>query len=264
MLEPHGEVYELVLPDQQSASSSPRHFLLETEYPHLEDSKEQADDSTLWSKVFRNSSISETSLSQRVDGNIENEDEGDFGQSPRCIPCMAEPKVVRRMRKVAENTPLKILLQPPLISSALAIVVGSFPYIKKLLFGENAPFLFVTDSFTILAGAMIPCIMLVLGGNLIAGPGKGELGVRGIVGISVARLVVLPVVGLGVVVTAEHLGFLPANNKMFRFVLLLQHAMPTSILAGAMASMRGYGEKEASSLLFWQHISAIVTVPAVL
>jgi hypothetical protein len=31
---------------------------------------------------------------------------------------------------------------------------------------------------------------------------------------------------------ADKLGFLPAGDKMFRFVLLLQHTMPTSVLSG--------------------------------
>jgi hypothetical protein len=32
--------------------------------------------------------------------------------------------------------------------------------------------------------------------------------------------------------TADRLGFLPPDDKLFRFVLLLQQSMPSSILAG--------------------------------
>jgi hypothetical protein len=42
----------------------------------------------------------------------------------------------------------------------------------------------------------------------------------------------MPPIGLAVVLMADRLGFLPPNNKMFQFVLLLQQSMPTSILAG--------------------------------
>ncbi|CAI5500022.1 unnamed protein product [Closterium sp. Naga37s-1] len=172
-----------------------------------------------------------------------------------CVPCLQEPQVVRKMRVVAERTPIRHLMQPPVIASLLAILVGATPHLKALLFGPSAPFLFVVDSLTILSGAMIPCIMLVLGGNMISGPGGGSgLGLRTTAAISAVRLLVSPVVGMVVVLLAEWMNFLPPNDKMFRFVLLLQHSMPSSILAGAMASLRGYGEKEVSSLLFWQHI----------
>ncbi|CAI5482380.1 unnamed protein product [Closterium sp. Yama58-4] len=187
----------------------------------------------------------------------EDEDEEGYedDRDLECVPCLQEPQVVRKMRVVAERTPIRHLMQPPVIASLLAILVGATPHLKALLFGPSAPFLFVVDSLTILSGAMIPCIMLVLGGNMISGPGGGSgLGVQTTAAISVVRLLVSPVVGMVVVLLAEWMNFLPPNDKMFRFVLLLQHSMPSSILAGAMASLRGYGEKEVSSLLFWQHI----------
>lgn len=65
-----------------------------------------------------------------------------------------------------------------------------------------------------------------------AGPGSSKLGLRTTAAIIFARLVLVPPVGLGIVMLADKLGFLPAGDKMFRFVLLLQHTMPTSVLAG--------------------------------
>ncbi|GJP35605.1 hypothetical protein CLOM_g20102 [Closterium sp. NIES-68] len=185
----------------------------------------------------------------------ESDKEGDDDRDLECVPCLQEPQVMRKMRVVAERTPIRHLMQPPVIASLLAILVGATPHLKALLFGPSAPFLFVVDSLTILSGGMIPCIMLVLGGNMISGPGGGSgLGVRTTAAISGVRLLVSPLVGMAVVLLADWLKFLPPGDKMFRLVLLLQHSMPSSILAGAMASLRGYGEKEVSSLLFWQHI----------
>lgn len=106
----------------------------------------------------------------------------------------------------------------------------------------------------------MPCIMLVLGGNLIGGAGNSELGLRTTIAIVFTRLIVVPPLGLVVVGTANHLGFLPVDDKLFRFVLLLQHTMPTSILAGAVASLRGHGAKEASAILFWEHILAVFSL----
>jgi predicted permease len=67
---------------------------------------------------------------------------------------------------------------------------------------------------------------------LVAGPGSSKLGFRTTAAIVFARLALVPPVGLGIVMFADKLGFLPPDDKMFRFVLLLQHSMPTSVLSG--------------------------------
>ncbi|CBI26927.3 unnamed protein product, partial [Vitis vinifera] len=176
------------------------------------------------------------------------------------IRCFAEPKVVRRMRVVAEQTPIKHILQPPTIASLLAIIVGMVPQFKSFVFGHDAPLSFITDSLEILAGAMVPSVMLVLGGMLAEGPNDSKLGLRTTIGISVARLLVLPLLGIGIVFLADKLNFLVHGDQMSIFVLLLQYTTPSAILLGAIASLRGYAVKEASALLFWQHVFALFSL----
>ncbi|KAK8307663.1 hypothetical protein V6Z11_D02G001700 [Gossypium hirsutum] len=162
---------------------------------------------------------------------------------------------------VYEKLKLKQILQPPIIASILAMVIGAVPVLKKIIFTRDAPLYFFTDSCIILGKAMIPCILLALGGNLVDGPGPGSsrIGVRTLVAIIIGRLILVPPAGLGIVTLADKLGFLPADDKMFRFVLLLQHSMPTSVLSGAVANLRGYG-KEAAASLFWVHIFAVFSM----
>ncbi|XVF29757.1 hypothetical protein REPUB_Repub15cG0149700 [Reevesia pubescens] len=162
---------------------------------------------------------------------------------------------------VYEKLKLKQILQPPIIASILAMVIGTVPVLKGLIFTSNAPLYFFTDSCNILGEAMIPCILLALGGNLVDGPGQGSsrIGLRTLIAIIFARLCLVPVAGLGIVMLADKLGFLPAGDKMFRFVLLLQHSMPTSVLSGAVANLRGCG-KEAAAVLFWVHIFAVFSM----
>lgn len=168
-------------------------------------------------------------------------------------------KIGEFFRFLYEKLKLKQILQPPIIASILAIVIGCVPFLKKLIFTTDAPFYFFTDSCMILGEAMIPCILLALGGNLIEGPGSSKLGFRTTAAIVFARLILVPPVGLGIVMMADKLGFLPAGDKMFRFVLLLQHTMPTSVLSGAVASLRGCG-RESAAVLFWVHIFAIISM----
>lgn len=170
-------------------------------------------------------------------------------------------KVKEFFKFLYEKLKLKQLIQPPIIASILAIIIGCVPVLKRLVFTSDAPLYFFTDSCLILGDAMIPCILLALGGNLVDGPGPGssKIGLKTTAAILFGRLCLVPLSGLGIVMLADKLGFLPADDKMFRFVLLLQYTMPTSILAGAVANLRGCG-KEAASVLFWVHIFAIFSM----
>ncbi|KAL3644416.1 Protein PIN-LIKES 6 [Castilleja foliolosa] len=160
-----------------------------------------------------------------------------------------------------EKLKLKQIIQPPIIASVLAIFFGCVPFFRNLIFTSDSPLYFFTDSCLILGEAMIPCILLALGGNLVDGPGPGSarIGARTMAAIVFGRLVLVPPTGLGIVMLADKLGFLPPDDKMFRFVLLLQHTMPTSVLSGAVASLRGCG-KESASVLFWVHIFAVLSM----
>ncbi|KAL0926892.1 hypothetical protein M5K25_003145 [Dendrobium thyrsiflorum] len=170
-------------------------------------------------------------------------------------------KIIFQLSYLAEKLKIKQIFQPPIIASALAIFIGAIPFLKHLILTDDAPFFFFTDSCLILGEAMIPCILLALGGNLVDGPGAGSkrLGFRTTAAILFARLVLVPPTGLGIVTLADKLGFLPDGDKMFRFVLLLQHTMPTSVLSGAVANLRGCG-KESAAILFWVHIFAVISM----
>lgn len=208
-------------------------------------------------RVFR--SISGSSLNIFPD--LNSNDEATTGSSsPRSLTCLAEPKVVRRIRIVAERTPIQHILQPPTIASLLALIVGLIPALKSFFFDTDAPLSFFTDSLDILAAATVPSVMLILGGTLAEGPKDSSLGLRTTIGVTVARLLVLPCIGIGVVALADKLGFLVEGDLMYRFVLLLQYSMPSAILLGAIASLRGYAVKESSALLFWQHVCAVVSL----
>ncbi|KAF6175662.1 hypothetical protein GIB67_022664 [Kingdonia uniflora] len=114
-----------------------------------------------------------------------------------------------------ERLKLKQILQPPIIASILAMVIGAVPLLKRLVLTDDAPFLFITDSCLILGEVMIPCILLALGGNLVDRPGNLKLGFRTTAAIIFARLVLVPPAGIGIVTLADKLGFLPPGDKMF-------------------------------------------------
>ncbi|KAG5532283.1 hypothetical protein RHGRI_026796 [Rhododendron griersonianum] len=262
MMEPPLEYYEIVeeaveIEEHREGNDNDvsRPLLVEAEWPGIEDKETEHSKTPFIARIF-NSATSDTQTGfPELDLTVE---EG--GNSPESVRCLAEPRVVRKMRIVAEQTPIQHILQPPTIASLLAIIVGMVPQIKALFFRDDAPLSFISDSLEILAGAMVPSVMLILGGMLAEGPNDSKLGLRTMIGITVVRLLVLPLLGIGIVVLADRLHFLVDGDQMYRFVLLLQYTTPSAILLGAIASLRGYAVSEASSLLFWQHICALFSL----
>ncbi|KAL8248562.1 hypothetical protein R6Q59_005430 [Mikania micrantha] len=169
-------------------------------------------------------------------------------------------EMVQKVRVVAEKTPIKNIFRPPTIASLLAIIIGCIPRAKSFIFGHDAPFSFITDTLQILGGAMVPSVMLVLGGMLAEGPYISKLGFKTTIGVIVSRLLVLPLLGIGVVGLADKMHLLIADDAMYRYVLMLQYATPSAILLGAVARMRGYAVSETSALLFWQHVFALFSL----
>ncbi|XP_011070649.1 protein PIN-LIKES 2 isoform X2 [Sesamum indicum] len=190
----------------------------------------------------------------------EKEQVNENGNTLRTIGCINAPTVVKKMKIIAEQTPIQHILQPPTVASLLAILVGMVPQIKVLVFGYDAPLAVISDSLEILAGAMVPSVMLILGGMLAEGPDNSKLGIRTTIGIILARLLVLPLIGIGIVVLSEKLHILVDGDQMYKFVILLQYTMPSAILLGAIASLRGYAVSESSALLFWQHLFAVFSL----
>ncbi|KAM3313486.1 hypothetical protein ACQJBY_032831 [Aegilops geniculata] len=176
-------------------------------------------------------------------------------QAPKCSKALEILHIFVRKFK------LKRVFQPPVIASALGISIGATPSLKHLVLTNHAPLFFFTDACIILGGAMIPCILLALGGNLVDGPGAGskKLGLRTTAAIIIGRLVLVPPAGMCMVALADRLGFIPRGDTMFKFVLLLQHSMPTSVLSGAVANLRGCGE-ESAAVLFWMYVCAVFSV----
>ncbi|XP_059293388.1 protein PIN-LIKES 2-like [Lycium ferocissimum] len=262
MMEPPLEYFDVVedggeIQEPLPSNDLSRPLLVEAEWPGMEDRETEHCKTPFIARVF--TSVSTLSSSTIPDPDSL-EESPPAPRSPKSIRCLAEPQMVRKLRIVAEQTPVRHVLQPPMFAILLAFLVGMVPPIKSVVYGNEAPLAFLTDSLQILAQAMVPSVMLILGGMLAEGPNESLLGVRTTVGITVARLLVLPLVGTGVVYLADQMNFLIPDDQMYRFVLLLQYTTPSAILLGAVASLRGYAVREASAMLFWQHVFALFSL----
>ena len=79
--------------------------------------------------------------------------------------------------------------------STVGLAVGCVTPVKDLLFGEDPPLGFFTESLSIMAGGMIPSMMLVLGSVLHKGPGSAKVPKRVIFGILATRQIIIPILG---------------------------------------------------------------------
>lgn len=244
--------------DDENENLLSRPLLIDAEWPGLEDKETEHCKTPFIARLFTTrSSTSRLSHTTISDVNVSPEEEGTSNYSSKCL---AEPRMVKKIRSVAGMTPIHYILQPPTIASLLAIIIGMVPTLKSIVYDDDAVLSFITDSLEILSEAMVPATMLVIGGMLAQGPNESNLGVRTTIGIIVARLFILPLIGIGVIHLSDNWNILIAGDQMFRLVLLLQYTMPSAILLGAIASLRGYAVKEASALLFWQHVVAVFSI----
>lgn len=181
MMEPPMAYYEIISEgneiEEAPSNNMSGSLLVEAEWPGIEDKETEHSKAPSIASAFR--SISGASRTDFPDLALTGGGgEGGDSSSPMSIRCLAEPMVVRKIRIVVEQTPIQHILQPPTIASLLAIIVGLVPTFKNFVFGDDAPLAFFSDSLEILAAAVVPLIMLVLGGMLAEGPHDSGLGVK--------------------------------------------------------------------------------------
>lgn len=150
---------------------------------------------------------------------------------------------------------LEELMSPPTIAAILGLVFGAVPWLKGLIIGEAAPFHVIQDCFQLLGNGTIPCITLILGGNLTRGFKTGRLKPGMIMGVVVVRYLLLPIIGAGVVRVASMLGFLP-QDPLYHFVLMIQFTLPPAMNIGTMAQLFDMGQEECSVLYLWTYLVA--------
>ncbi|MBA0846843.1 hypothetical protein Goshw_008204 [Gossypium schwendimanii] len=150
---------------------------------------------------------------------------------------------------------LKELMAPPTLGAIAGFVFGATVWLRKLIIGEGAPLRVMQDSTKLLGDATIPCITLIIGGNLIGGLRSSKIKPLVIVGVVCARYIILPVIGIWVVKAAAKLGFLP-SDPLFSYVLMLQFTVPPASNIGTMTQLFDVGQEECSVLFLWTYLVA--------
>lgn len=157
------------------------------------------------------------------------------------------------------HTILEELLAPPTLAAILGFIFGAISWLRKLIIGDSAPLRVIQDSVKLLGDGTIPCITLILGGNLTQGLRTSRIRPWVILGVLSVRYIISPAIGIGVVKAANSLGFLPPD-PLYHYVLMVQFTLPPAMNIGTMTQLFNVGQEECSVLFLWTYLAAALAL----
>ncbi|KAK3413667.1 hypothetical protein EUGRSUZ_I02215 [Eucalyptus grandis] len=154
---------------------------------------------------------------------------------------------------------LEELLAPATLAAILGFIFGAISWLRKLIIGDSAPLRVIQDSVKLLGDGTIPCITLILGGNLTQGLRTSRIRPCVILGVLSVRYIISPAIGIGVVKAANSLGFLPPD-PLYHYVLMVQFTLPPAMNIGTMTQLFNVGQEECSVLFLWTYLAAALAL----
>ncbi|XP_059438404.1 protein PIN-LIKES 7-like [Corylus avellana] len=151
------------------------------------------------------------------------------------------------------------LLAPPTLAAIVGLIVGAVTWLRNIMVGDGAPLRVIQDSIQLLGDGTIPCITLILGGNLTQGLCSSKVKLSIIIGVVFVRYVLLPVIGIWIVKVAANLGFLP-SDPLYHFVLMIQFTLPPAMNIGTMTQLFDVAQEECSVLFLWTYVFAALAL----
>ncbi|XP_059459926.1 protein PIN-LIKES 3-like [Corylus avellana] len=168
-------------------------------------------------------------------------------------------KIKQHLVMLSKKINLKAVFAPSTIGVIVGFAIGLIPVIRKSLIGESAPLRVIEDSASLLGDGAIPVLTLIVGGNLVKGLKGSGLQKSIIVGIVVVRYIALPLSGILIIKGAHRLG-LVHSDPLYRFILLLQYAVPPAMNIGTITQLFGAGESECSVIMLWTYALASISL----
>lgn len=182
-----------------------------------------------------------------------------------CEGCRrAALRIGRRSLAVVRLVARRALI-PPALGVALGVLVGL--YDKGLVLPpEVAPLGWLYLAIEKLGAAAVPVNFVLLGAALASPPAPDTVPPTTVLGITAARLLVLPCLGIGVARLLVGAG-LPVPVAMadpFWLVVLVVNAAPTANNIVALAEIAGDDRRAMSAAIFYQYCAAPLLLPGVL
>ncbi|XP_062164055.1 protein PIN-LIKES 3-like isoform X2 [Alnus glutinosa] len=168
-------------------------------------------------------------------------------------------KIKQYLEKLSRKINLKTVFAPSTTGAIVGFAIGLVPVIRKSLIGESAPLRVIQDSASLLGDGAIPALTLIVGGNLLKGLKGSGLQKSIIVGIVAVRYIALPLTGIIIIKGAHQIG-LVHSDPLYRFILLMQYAVPPAMNIGTITQLFGAGESECSVIMLWTYALASISL----
>ncbi len=155
------------------------------------------------------------------------------------------------MLKLTEKDPklhLKFIANPPVIATVISLVWVA-------VFGKNHVPELIYDPLSQIANISYPVAMITLGGYLCKFSGHIPDDKKGLLSGLFLKLLLFPVIVLAILVK------IPNIPQEIRFVLFLESIMPTAVSLIAISRMTDTNSKFFTSVIFYSHLAAIITLP---
>eukprot|EP01087_Luapelamoeba_hula_P022608 TRINITY_DN8153_c0_g1_i2.p1 TRINITY_DN8153_c0_g1~~TRINITY_DN8153_c0_g1_i2.p1 ORF type:complete len:480 (+),score=60.83 TRINITY_DN8153_c0_g1_i2:91-1530(+) len=167
-----------------------------------------------------------------------------------------------KLHAIVRSTTFKQVVTPMTCSLVAALTIALIPPIKSLFYGHKPPLKFIMDTAYFLGLPSAPTVLVVLGASLGAtGPGAVDKNISKwlIGGITVGKVIVMPLIGTAITYAVYHLGLIP-KDPLFAFTLVVQSAVPSASVLVIIAELHQYGNTMMSRFQLWQYALGIVSI----
>lgn len=159
---------------------------------------------------------------------------------------------------------LKKIFTPPVIGMLSGLIIGLVPSLKNLFCVNSGFFQPVFHSANTLAGATVPCALIILGGRLADGPVRGVVNKRTILTVIMTKLIIFPLIAILYVLLLRHLNLIPAT-LLLALVLIVEAGTPPANNLVVMASLTNRKlEDGLATILFWSYLAAVPTLTLII
>ncbi|RHZ72531.1 hypothetical protein Glove_242g19 [Diversispora epigaea] len=192
-------------------------------------------------------------------------DDKDDNENDDCDEIVASSTILTEesplLNKEENSHPFKLKIKlfldktmnPPLYATLLALLVSSIPYLRSLLFSENAPLSPISLTIDSLGSVTVPLTLITLGAQLKNLPrSKGKEILSTILYIMFNRFIIMPLIGIAFIVLTRNWYI---NDPMLLFVLIMLACGPPAVNCMNLAQFTGTFQEEMAALLFYSYIT---------
>lgn len=162
-------------------------------------------------------------------------------------------------RRATLLTIARRVLPPPVRAALLGMTVAFVEPARGIFVGAHgAPLAWLFLGLSKLGAAAVPINMLILGNAVAKGAGRA-VSLRTALAVAVGKVVVMPLIGLGLVLAMKHREAIPdGTDDSFYLVAMVVTATPTANNMMVMAELAGENKEGLATCIFIQYLACPV------